>query len=125
MCIATQHTQILVSGDAGDLHNIQSFLKQPGGGLMAQVVESQVLDAGPAYGADIGTLDGLGGKAEKDRTVQAAGQGAQHPDGGGGQRHGPGLAVLGVGQVGSAAVEIDVLPVQADQLTLAHGGLQR
>ena len=81
MCIATQHTQILVPGDAGNFHDIQPFLEQPGGGLMAQVVESQVLDTGPAYGADIGTLDGLGGEAGEDRAMQAAGQGAQYPDG--------------------------------------------
>ena len=76
MCIATQHTQVLVPGDAGNLHDVEAFLEQPGSGLMAQVVESEVLNAGPAHSADIGALDGLSGEAGEDRSVQAAGQGA-------------------------------------------------
>lgn len=62
-----------MAGNTGDLHDIQAFLEQPGGGLVAQVVEAQVLDAGPAHGTDIGTLDGLGGDAGEDRAVKAAG----------------------------------------------------
>lgn len=67
--------------DAGDFHDIQPLLEQPGGGLVAQVVEPQVLDAGPAYSADVGTFDGFGGDAGEGLPMQAAGQGAQHPDG--------------------------------------------
>jgi len=125
MCIPAQHAQILVPGDGRDLHDIEALLEQTGGCLVAQVVESQVINTGPADRADVGALDGLGGDARGNLPVKAAGQGAQYLDSSRRQRHGPRLAVLGVRQVGSAAVEIDVLPVQADQLTLAHGGLQR
>jgi len=110
MCIATQHTQILVPGDACNLHDIEAFLEEPGCRLMAQVVEAKILDTGPTHCADIGALDGLSGEAGKDLTVQTAGQGAQYMDGGGGQRHGPRLAVLGIRKVGGAAVQVDVLP---------------
>jgi hypothetical protein len=41
------------------------------------------------------------------------------------QRHGPRLAVLGVRQMGGTAIEVDVLPAQAQQFALAHRGLQR
>ena len=82
MRIPAQHPQILVPGNAGDFHDIQTRLEQQGGGLMAQVMEAQVFDAGPAHGADVGALDGLGGEAGEDRAMQAAGQGAQHPHGG-------------------------------------------
>ena len=72
MCIAVQHAQVLVPGDAGDFHDVQPLLEQPGGGLVAQVMEAQVLDAGASHGADIGALDGLGGEAGEDRAMQAA-----------------------------------------------------
>ena len=74
MRIPPQHMQILVPGDAGDLHDIQSLLEQSGGGLVAQVMEAEVFDPGPAYCPHAGTLDGLGGDAGKDIAVQAAGQ---------------------------------------------------
>jgi hypothetical protein len=49
MRIPAQHAQILVSGDAGDLHDVQPFLEQPGGGLVAQVMESEVFDDVSTY----------------------------------------------------------------------------
>ena len=69
-----------MAGDAGDLHDIETLLEQPGGGLVAQVVEPEVLDAGPAHRADVSTLNGLGGKAGECLPVKTAGQGAQYPD---------------------------------------------
>jgi len=63
-----------VAGDAGDLHDVQSFLEQPSGGLMAQVVEVKALDPGPAYCPHAGTLYRLGGDAGEDIAVQAAGR---------------------------------------------------
>ena len=48
MCIAVQHAQVLVPGDAGDFHDVQPLLEQPGGGLVAQVMEAQVLGASGA-----------------------------------------------------------------------------
>ena len=68
-----------MAGDAGDLHNIQALLEQPGGGLVTQVVEPEVLDAGTSHRANVGTFDGLGGEAGEGLPM---GQGAQYPDGG-------------------------------------------
>ncbi len=61
MRIPPQHSQVLVPGDTGDFHNIQSLLEQPGSSLVAQVVESQVIDASTMYRTDVGTFDGLDG----------------------------------------------------------------
>ena len=44
--VALQHLQGLVTGDGRDLHEIESLLEQAAGGFMAQVVETQPLDAG-------------------------------------------------------------------------------
>ena len=63
MRIPAQHAQILMPGDAGDFHDIQALLEQPGGGLVAQVVEPQILDPGSAHCADVGAFDGLSGDA--------------------------------------------------------------
>ena len=76
MCIPSQHAQVLVAGDAGDFHDIEALLEQPGGGLVAQVMKPEVFDAGPAYRADIGAFDGFGGDAGENVAMQAAGQGA-------------------------------------------------
>jgi hypothetical protein len=65
-----------VAGDRGDLHDIETLLEQSGGGLVAQVMEPEVLDAGPAHRTDVGALDSLGGDAGEDLAMQAAGQGA-------------------------------------------------
>ena len=48
MRIPAQHAQILVPGNTGDFHNIQPFLEQPGSGLVAQIVEPEILDTGAA-----------------------------------------------------------------------------
>ena len=69
MCIATQHAQVLVAGDAGDLHDIQPLLEQSGRGLVAQIVEAEVLNTGPAYCAHAGALHRLGGDAREEVTV--------------------------------------------------------
>ena len=61
MCIPSQHAQVLVAGDAGDFHDIEALLEQPGGGLVAQVVEAEVFDVGPAYRTQLGALDRFGG----------------------------------------------------------------
>ena len=72
--VPSQHTQILVPGDARDLHDIQPFLEQPSGGLVAQVVEAEVFDSGPSGCPHVGTLHGLGGDAGEHIAVQTAGQ---------------------------------------------------
>jgi hypothetical protein len=63
-----------MASNTGHLHNIQSLLEQPRGGLVAQVVEPKILDPGPANGADIGAFDGLGGKPWEDLSMQTAWQ---------------------------------------------------
>ncbi len=40
--IAFQHLQGLVSSDGGNLHRIKSFLKEATGGLVTEVVETQI-----------------------------------------------------------------------------------
>src|SRR5680860_1342895 len=50
--IPAQHAQVLVPGDAGDFHDIQTLLEQPGSSLVAQVMKAQILETGPAHGAD-------------------------------------------------------------------------
>jgi hypothetical protein len=74
--IPTQHAQILVPSDAGDLHNVQSLLEKPRGRLVAQVVKAKVFDAGVTDGAHVGALHRLGGDAWEDVTMQGTGQGA-------------------------------------------------
>ena len=81
MCVTPQHAQVLVTGDARDLHNVQPLLEQPSGCLVAQVMETEILDAGPSDGAHVGALHGLGGAAGKHIAMQSAGQGAQYGDG--------------------------------------------
>lgn len=76
-------------GNAGDFHNIQTLLKQPGSGLMTQVVEAEVLDVGPTYCTNIGAFDGFGGSAGESRPVNTLGLGVQYLDGCRGQRYGP------------------------------------
>ncbi len=49
MRIPPQHAQVFMAGDAGYLYAIEALLEQPGGGLVAQVVEPEVLDAGSVY----------------------------------------------------------------------------
>jgi hypothetical protein len=82
MCIPPQHAQIFVAGDAGDFHDVQSLLEQPGGRLVTQVVEAEFLDTGPSGRAHVGALHRLGGDAGENIAVQGAGQGAQYDDGG-------------------------------------------
>ena len=88
VCVPAQHTQILVAGDAGHFHDVEAFLEQPGGGLVTQVVKVQIPDAGAVCRAPECAFDRFGGETGEDRTMQAAGLGAQDPDGGGGERHG-------------------------------------
>lgn len=52
-----------MASDTGHFHDVEAFLEQPGGGLVAQVVESEIHDPGPANGANIGTIDRLRGKS--------------------------------------------------------------
>jgi len=49
--LPTQHAQILVSGGTGQFHDVEAFLEQAGGGLVSQVVKTEVLEAGTAGGA--------------------------------------------------------------------------
>jgi len=46
--MALEHRQILVAGDGGNLHSLQSHFKKAAGGLVAQVVEMQIFLVGPA-----------------------------------------------------------------------------
>jgi hypothetical protein len=54
MRVPPQHAQVLVAGDARDFHDVQSLLEQPGGRLVAQVMEAEVFDAGPSYRTQVG-----------------------------------------------------------------------
>lgn len=67
--VTAQHAQILVARDARDLHDIEAALKKAGGGLMAQIVETQVFESGSAHGADKGLFDRLGCESGKDCAV--------------------------------------------------------
>jgi len=71
-----------MAGDAGRLHDVEVFLEQPSGGLVAQVVKVQICDTGPAYGASVGAFYSLGGEAGEAPAVDAAGECTQHLDGG-------------------------------------------
>ena len=82
MRIPPQHAQVLVPGDARHLHYVETLLEQPGGRLVAQVVEAEALDVGPSSRPHVGALHRLGGNAPEDVTMQGTGQGAQHGDGG-------------------------------------------
>ena len=80
--IPPQHAQILVPRDARHLHDVEALLEQPGGSLVTQVVEAEVFDVGPFYRTHLRALDGLGGDAAEDVTVQGTGEGTRHGDGG-------------------------------------------
>ena len=80
MRIPPQHAQVLVPGDARDLHDVQSLLGQPGRGLVAQVVEAEALDVGPSSRPHVGALHRLGRDTGEDIAVQGAGLGAQYGD---------------------------------------------
>ena len=64
---------------AGYFHDIQPLLKQPSSRLVAQIVKAQALDAGAAYGTDIGAFDGFGCQAEEDFSLPAVWQFSQYP----------------------------------------------
>ena len=61
MRVSPQHAQVLVTGDTGNLHDVQPFLEQPSGRLVAQVVEAEVFDGGPSDGTHVRALYALGG----------------------------------------------------------------
>jgi len=48
MRVPPQHAQVFVIGDDRHLYDVEAKLEQAGGGLVAQVVKVQVLDAGAA-----------------------------------------------------------------------------
>ena len=50
VCVSLQHPQVFVARDACHLHDVEPTLEQPGGRLVAQVVEVEVLDACPPDG---------------------------------------------------------------------------
>ena len=82
MRVPPQHSQVPVPGDACDFHDVQPLLEQPGGRLVAQVVEAEVFDAGPSYRTHVGALHRLGGDTGSGNVMQSVGQSAQYADGG-------------------------------------------
>ena len=94
MGVPLQHLQGLMPRDRGDLHGIQALLKQPTGGLVAQIVKGQTRDASGL--AD--PLEGLGDGVRAHAPyfpIQAARQGAKYRKRSCGQRYPPGRARLG------------------------------
>jgi hypothetical protein len=66
-----------VAGDGRYLHDIETQLEKARGGLVAQVVKVQVLDACAAGRSGEGPFDCLGGEAGEHLAVEAAGQRTQ------------------------------------------------
>ena len=42
--VPSQHSKILMSSDAGNLHNVQTLFKESACGFVTQIVKAQVLD---------------------------------------------------------------------------------
>lgn len=72
MCIPAQHAQILVSGNTGYFHDVEAEFEKARCCLMPQIMEMEVFNPGPVYGADIDAFDGLGAEAGECLAVDAA-----------------------------------------------------
>jgi|GEM_PF-3919796 len=70
--VSTQHAQVFVAGNGGDLHDVEALLEQSACGFVAQIVKAQVLDSGTAHGADLGAFHSFGGETGKHPAVNAA-----------------------------------------------------
>ena len=106
MGVASQHAQVLVTGNTRNFHDVETALEETCGSFMPKVVEAEILDPRSTHGAYEGAFDGFSRQTGKDLTMKAAGEGAQNLDGGCRQRHGPGFTVLGVRQVDGAPIEV-------------------
>ena len=61
MSVPLQHLQCLVPGDHGDFHGVEALLKEAGGGLVAEIVEAQIINAPQFVEFDtLSTIQGTG-----------------------------------------------------------------
>ena len=119
--IAEELRRCLVSADERDLGHAETHLEETRNRLVPEIVKIQVLEPRPPAEALPGLAQGPGACGEEPRIVSR--QCAENAQRLWRERHASAAAVLGQRQEGDAALQVDVRPAQAEQLTAVHGGL--